>query len=177
MTAEPVVLIQPGYENSGPEHWQSLWEQANPDFVRVEQADWDAPLLDDWVRTLHETVRAQTGPVVIVAHSLGCATVAHWVARHGVVIQGVLLVAPVDVDNAGLDAIATFAPVPLAPLPFPSIVVASTDDPWTSAERARHFADAWGSDFIDAGPLGHLNSASGIGDWPAGRRILKGLTN
>ena len=90
---------------------------------------------------------------------------------------GALLVAPVDIDNAGLDAIATFASVPLAPLPFPSIVVASTDDPWATLERARRLADTWGSDFVDAGPLGHLNSASGVGDWPAGREILKGLTS
>jgi predicted alpha/beta hydrolase family esterase len=170
------VVTVPGYENSGPEHWQSLWEAANPSFVRVEQADWFAPRREAWVKTLDATVAAQPGPVVLVAHSLGCATVAHWAAtRPEVPVRAALLVAPADVDNAGIGELSTFAPMPLGRLPFPSIVVASSDDPWVTVERSRLFADAWGARFVDAGAHGHLNSASGIGDWPVGFELLTEL--
>ncbi|GAA0682994.1 alpha/beta hydrolase [Kitasatospora atroaurantiaca] len=177
MTANPTILVLPGYENSGPEHWQSRWEQETPAFQRVEQADWDNPLVGDWVETLDKAVTDRPGPVVLVAHSLGCITVAHWAASHpGREVRGALLVAPADIDTADVPELVNFRPIPLQPLPFPSIVVASSDDPWCSPARSRLLADSWGSRFVDVGPYGHLNSASGLGSWPEGRALLAELT-
>ncbi|GAA1236326.1 alpha/beta hydrolase [Kitasatospora nipponensis] len=175
MTITPTVLLLPGYQNSGPQHWQSHWERLHPQYLRVEQADWDFPLVEDWVATLHKAVVAQPGPVVLVAHSLGCVTVAHWAARHGLPVHGALLVAPADIDTVEIDELTNFRPIPLEPLPFPSIVVASSDDPYASIERSRLLADRWGSRLVEAGAHGHLNSDSGMGDWPAGQELLREL--
>ncbi|MFD9129492.1 RBBP9/YdeN family alpha/beta hydrolase [Kitasatospora sp. NPDC059571] len=176
-TDQPLHLVLPGYQNSGPAHWQSRWEATGRDFRRVHQQDWDRPDLADWVAALDRAVAAAERPVVLVAHSLGCATVAHWAAggaRPGVL--GALLVAPPDLDAADVPELAGFRPVPLRPLPFPAVVVHGSDDPWCSAERAREFAAAWGAPAVDLGPYGHLNSESGLGDWPEGRRLLAELT-
>ncbi|MFF3286114.1 RBBP9/YdeN family alpha/beta hydrolase [Streptomyces sp. NPDC003023] len=182
MTVQPIFLVLPGYQGSGPEHWQSRWEAADPAFRRVEQADWDHPVLDDWLETLDRATAAQQGPVVLVAHSLGCVLVAHWAAERaerarqsGQAVIGALLVAPADIERAGVAELENFCPVPLKALPFPSIVVAASDDPWCTPERARHFADAWDARLVEAGPLGHINSDSGLGDWPAGRELLAQL--
>ncbi|WP_035796255.1 RBBP9/YdeN family alpha/beta hydrolase [Kitasatospora mediocidica] len=171
------VLVLPGYQGSGPEHWQSQWEREHPAYLRVEQADWDAPQVDEWVATLHRAVLAQPGPVVLVAHSLGCITVAHWAARHGLPVAGALLVAPADIDNAVDPGLRTFQPIPLRSLPFPSIVVASSDDPWASIERSRRFAENWGARLVELGPHGHINSDSKMGSWPQGQELLAELVS
>ncbi len=115
---------------------------------------------------------------MLVAHSLGCALVAHAAARpEGARIAAALLVAPADVDSPAHTPEETrdFAPLPRRPLPFPATVVASADDPYVALPRARAFAAAWGAAFVDAGARGHLNAASGLGDWPEGRRHLAAL--
>ncbi len=171
------VLIVPGYTNSGPEHWQTLWERARPCFRRVEQVDWDHPVKSSWIDALDRAVTAESGPVCLVAHSLGCATVAHWAAeRPHAWVRAALLVAPADVDREDFpSAVVGFRPMPLIPLPFPSVVVASSDDPYVSLERARGFAERWGSRLIEAGAKGHINTAAGFGPWPEGERILAQL--
>jgi predicted alpha/beta hydrolase family esterase len=170
------ILTIPGLWNSGPEHWQTLWEAADSTFRRVQQADWETPRCADWVTNLDAAV-ADTGPeVILVAHSLGCATVAHWNRTSRRSIRGALLVAPSDVEAPLYPEGTTgFAPMPLEPLRFPSIVVNSPDDPWISSERARQLAAAWGSRFVEIAPAGHINSASGLGNWPEGRRLLTEL--
>ncbi|MCC9308221.1 alpha/beta hydrolase [Kitasatospora sp. RB6PN24] len=173
MSAQPRFLVLPGYEGSGPQHWQSHWEAADPAFQRVEQADWDHPRLGEWVDVLDAAVAAQEQPVVLVAHSLGCILVAHWAARRaGAAVAGAFLVAPADIEGAGVAELAGFCPIPLKPLPFPALVVASSDDPWCSLDRSRRFADAWGARLVVAGAHGHLNSASELGDWEYGRELL-----
>jgi predicted alpha/beta hydrolase family esterase len=168
------VLVLPGYADSGPDHWQTLWEHRHG-YVRVAQADWLAPECAAWVATLEQAVRSASAPVVLVAHSLGCILVAHW-ARQGSVeqVRGALLVAPPDVDEAQfmLPEVASFAPVPLVPLPFRSIVVASTTDPYVDAGRAGQMAEAWGARLVDIGDAGHVNAESNLGEWPAGHRLL-----
>ena len=172
---KPTVLMVPGLGGSGPKHWQSRWEAEQPTWRRVKQADWDRPRRADWVQTLDEAVRSAGVPVVIAAHSLGCVTVAHWGHQDGRV-QGALLVAPTDVEaSSSPTGPEGFAPIPLARLAFPSIVVASSDDPYVSLSRARFFADAWGSAFVEVGSLGHLNEQSGIGSWVKGRTLLSSL--
>jgi predicted alpha/beta hydrolase family esterase len=176
MTAQPNYLVLPGYLGSGPEHWQTRWEAADPAFRRVEQADWDRPRLSDWLDALDEAVAAEPGPVVLVGHSLGCVLTAHWAAaRPASAVAGAFLVAPADIERAGVPELENFCPVPLQRLPFPSIVVASTDDPWCTPERTRLFADAWGARLEFTGAHGHLNSDSGLGDWPFGRKLLAEL--
>ncbi len=175
----PSVLIVPGLGNSGPEHWQTLWEAANPAFARVVQRDWDRPDRDEWVATLDRHVAQQSAPPILVAHSLACALVAHWAARHERPIHGALLVSPSDVDSPAHTPpeVRSFSPMPLRQLPWPSIVVASADDPFVDPARAAFFANAWGAQYVDAGSCGHINSASGLGDWPTGRNLLRRLAS
>jgi serine hydrolase len=169
------VLTVPGLWNSGPDHWQTLWEAEEPAWQRIHQADWETPLCDDWVSTIDGAVKATPGTVVLVAHSLGCTAVAHW-AEIGRPIRGALLVAPSDVEaEAYPEGPRAFAPMPLHRLGFPSIVVASSNDPYVSLERARLFADAWGSTFVNVGPCGHINASSGVGAWPEGRALVNQL--
>ena len=174
----PRVLILPGLYDSGPEHWQSHWEAEHAGFVRVRQRDWETPDRAEWVATLEAAIASSPEPAVLVAHSTSCCLVAHWAAAYPETsrVQGALLVAPSDVEAPSYPAGPTgFAPTPLAPLPFPSIVVASTDDVYVTVERAERFAAAWGSRFEVVGALGHLNSASGLGSWPAGFALLEEL--
>jgi hypothetical protein len=65
--------------------------------------------------------------------------------------------------------------MPLLRLPFPSIVVASTDDEYVTLDRAQQFARAWGSRLVNIGVAGHINSATGLGSWPLGRALLDEL--
>lgn len=178
MPAEPPrVLLVPGWENSGPQHWQSLWERADPHrFQRVQQRDWNTPDPDEWVRALDDAIAAEPAPVVLVAHSLGCIAVARWAARFTRPVAGALLVAPADVERADTpEPIRCFAPVPLQPLPFRSILVASSNDEYLSMDRAEHFARCWGSELVPLGVAGHINTASGFGPWPEGERLLETL--
>lgn len=172
-----VVLTVPGYTGSGPQHWQTLWEREHPEYRRVEQEDWDRPELDGWVETLDRSIRQQDGPVVLVGHSCGAVTVVHWAVRHraGPVVAA-LLVAPADADAPGaLEAVRVFAPMPTLRLPFPTSLVTSDDDPHLRLERARELARCWGSHLEIVPGGGHLNTASGHGPWPEGKRLLAEL--
>jgi prephenate dehydrogenase len=173
------VLVLPGWQNSGPRHWQTLWEQQNPIFLRVQQRDWEFPHREWWLERITAEVRQAPAPIVFAAHSLGCIALAHWckAAPHEVgKIKGALLVAPADVDSKDSPKqLKDFAPAPRDLLPFPSIVVASSNDPYLTPDRAREFARTWGSRFVDIGPAGHVNGESGLGDWPEGKRLLRHL--
>jgi predicted alpha/beta hydrolase family esterase len=170
------VLIIPGLYNSGPEHWQSHWERARGDCLRVEQRDWDTPTRADWVATLDAAVSTMRGPPVLVAHSTGCATVAHWAATAGARARGALLVAPSDPEAPSYPpGPVGFSPMPMAKLPFPTIVVASDDDEYVTPERAAAFAHAWGARLVRLGRAGHINSGSGLGSWLDGQRLLEEL--
>lgn len=169
------VLILPGCGGSGPEHWQSRWQTLEPAHRRVEMPDWDRPQLEVWVSRLAEAVEAAAAPPVIVAHSLGCLTVAHW-AKRGGVARGALLVAVPDPRGPVFpEAARSFEPFPLDPLAFPATVVASHDDPYASFEFAARCARSWRAALIDAGSCGHINADSGLGDWPEGRAQLAKL--
>ncbi len=181
-TAAPVpaarVLVLPGWHGSGPHHWQSRWERLHG-YQRVEQHDWERPLRGDWTARLEEVVLDAGGPVVLVAHSLGCILLAWWAAHSANArrVRGALLVAPADVEQAGLRAqLPGWTPIAVhQPLPFPAVLVASHDDPYCSLARARTLAGAWGARLVDAGARGHLNDQSGLGDWPEGHALLAPL--
>jgi uncharacterized protein len=174
------ALILPGLSSSGPEHWQTLWEQRDPSLRRVEQAEWETPRCADWVTRLDDAIASAEEPVVLVAHSSSCALVAHWArdasSENLARVRGALLVAPSDPEGPNFPRGPTgFAPMPLEQLPFPSIVVASRDDRYVTMERAREYAAAWGSELVDLGDAGHINAASGLGAWPTGYGLLQRL--
>ncbi|HTI87103.1 MAG TPA: alpha/beta hydrolase [Alphaproteobacteria bacterium] len=171
------LLIVPGLGGSGPSHWQSVWESELPDATRVEQADWDQPHRDAWIAAVRQAIAAKPGSVV-VAHSLGCILLAHLLAEHPETpVAAALLVAPADVERLtpAPECVRRFAPVPTNRLPFPSIVVASGNDPFASFARAESLAAAWGAELIDVGNAGHINVEAGFGPWAAGRAILDHL--
>jgi hypothetical protein len=173
------ILLLPGWQNSGPDHWQSLWQAAHG-YQRVEQHDWLLPLRGDWIARLEDVLLQQPVPVVLVAHSLGCLLVAAWAAhsRNTHLVKAALLVAPGDAEREEMrPLLASWAPIPLQKLPFKSTLVGSRNDPYCSFERAAAFANAWGAHFIDAGAQGHLNAESGLCDWPQGQALLENLVN
>ena len=176
------VLVLPGWHNSGPSHWQSRWEALYGD-TRVEQSDWLRPLRGDWMMRLEEAIgeleaREESPQVALVAHSLGCQLVAAWAAhsRKTARVRAALLVAPPDVEREELQgALHSFTPIVRERLPFPALAVISSDDAYCGPARARTMAEDWGTPLLDLGPRGHLNSESGLGDWPEGRRLLADL--
>ncbi len=169
------VLILPGLGGSGPEHWQSRWEALEPSYRRVVMPDWDRPQLRTWIARLSHEVEAMSELPVIVAHSLGCLAVAHW-ARGGGRARAALLVAVPDPEAAAFPEVAaSFAPAPREPIGFPTLMVASHDDPYASFGFAERCAGAWHCTLTDVGRAGHVNAESGLGDWPEGRRLLDRL--
>ena len=169
----PRLVIVPGWQGSGPGHWQSLWAEQVPGAVRVEQDDWLFPARAAWVGALSRLILAQDGPVVLAAHSLGCITATHLPAEAAARVAGALLVAPADPERRG--ALTDFAPVPADKLPYRSILVASSNDPFCPVRLAGAYARAWGSEFVRVPDAGHLNVASGHGDWPQGLALLQSL--
>lgn len=170
------ALILPGIGNSDPDHWQSLWEKANPSFVRVQQRDWDRPVCDEWLEALEKSAAQFGVGAVLIAHSLACLLVAHWAARTRLEVKGALLVAPPNPDGPNFPKEATgFSPLPLKPFPFPSIVVASSNDPYGTLDFAKAAASAWGSRFVSVGAAGHINSDSGLGEWRDGFALFQQL--
>jgi predicted alpha/beta hydrolase family esterase len=167
------LVIVPGWKGSGPGHWQSLWAERLPGAVRVEQADWLFPSRAAWVGALSELIRSEPGPVVLAAHSLGCITAAHLPPDVAAQVQGALLVAPADPERRG--ALTDFAPVPFQRLPYRSILVASSHDPYCPIRLAGAYARAWGSEFVRVPDAGHLNVESGHGEWPLGLALLQSL--
>jgi predicted alpha/beta hydrolase family esterase len=169
------VLVVPGIGNSGPTHWQSVWQTTQPHWHRLQVDDWDRVDCDDWVSAIERQMALLGKEAVIVAHSLGCLAVVHWAARHAPRIRGALLVAVPDPAASAfpITAASGFSPLPRERLPFPTTVVASANDPYGTVDHARTCAAAWGSELAEVGARGHINSASGLGDWPEGYRLLE----
>ena len=167
------IIIVPGWRDSGPGHWQSLWAQRYAHTVRVRQDNWLTPARAPWVETLGRTILAQSGPVVVVAHSLGCITTLHLPPEVDARISGALLVAPADPERRAV--LADFAPVPSRKLPYRSILVASNNDPFCPIRLAGAYARNWGSEFVRVPDAGHINVESGHGEWPLGVALLQSL--
>jgi predicted alpha/beta hydrolase family esterase len=176
MTFQSTILIIPGLGNSGPQHWQSIWENKF-NFTRVEQKEWDTPFCSDWIEAINNEVKKHDpANVILVGHSLACSTIAYWALKFDIKIKGALLVGPSDTEADTYPQGTTgFKPVPLFNLPFKSIVVASTNDFYVKFDRAEHFAESWGSELINIGDAGHINVSSGFGEWNEGLEILKKL--
>ena len=176
----PKVLVLPGWQGSGPGHWQTRWVQSHG-YTVVEQDDWLHPRRGDWLARLDEVLIDTAGngaDIVLAAHSLGCIQVAAWaaVSRHTARIRGALLVAPGDVERSDLrEQIPGWAPIARQCLPFAATLVGSRNDPYCSHERARGLASDWGARWVDLGDAGHINADSGLGDWPDGQALLQEL--
>lgn len=169
-------LIVPGWQGSPDDHWQSHWQRSLPNSARVEQDDWLTPRCEDWVAALDRAVNASADPVILIAHSLGCVTVAHWSADASLVslrkVRGALLVAPADVERPACSpALRNFAPIPKHLLPFPSQVWART----TTLPPAPHGPCNWpatGGRSGHSGGAGHINVKSGHQRWEQGFAYL-----
>jgi predicted alpha/beta hydrolase family esterase len=171
------ILIVPGLNSSGPGHWQTLWEEKYG-CERVEQRDWANPDFAEWVGTLNAAVTAKAECTVIVAHSLGCLTVAHWAYAYPEMISQIrcaLMVAPPDVESLFHipEALSRFATHNV--IPFPSVLVGSENDHYMTLDSARKLAGYWNSRFVNAGFVGHINLDSGHGPWPQGETLLTDL--
>ncbi|MBP0618617.1 RBBP9/YdeN family alpha/beta hydrolase [Cupriavidus consociatus] len=165
------VLTLPGLHGSGPGHWQSRWEQRFPDWQRVEQHDWSRPSLPLWAERVSEGVmraqRVASRGALLVAHSFGCLAALRQASLDPAGIAGALLVAPADPDKFGVASL-----LPTYRLPFPTILVASRNDPWMPQRTAFSWGTLWGSELVDAGNLAHINADSGLGDWADGLALL-----
>lgn len=168
------VVIVPGIGDSGPGHWQTHWQRRDARMLRLQPGSFAQPQLHDWLRALDRCVQQCATPPLLVAHSLGCLLVAHWAVRAERAPRGAFLVAVPDPDSAVFPHAhaASFVPVPAALLPCPSLIVASSDDPYATPSYSRRCASAWGSGLVELGRLGHLNAASGLGEWPGGAQLL-----
>jgi hypothetical protein len=179
------TLIVPGFQGSGPAHWQSWIEAQLPGARRVADIDWERPILARWANAVRDAIDRSPGPVWVVAHSFGCLASVVAAADRPDRVAGLMLVAPADPDRftpTGLrdatdhhdrDSLAQW--IPRHALPAPSLVVASTNDPWVRLSSAAYWADCWGSQLVDIGPAGHINVDSGHGPWPQGLALLQRL--
>jgi predicted alpha/beta hydrolase family esterase len=168
------MLLLPGWQSSGPDHWQSRWESVHG-CERVQQADWDWPRRGDWMARLDEVVQSDPRPTVLIAHSLGCQLVASWAAHsmHAARVDAALLVAPPDTERDDMPPnLFSWRPITREPMPFANLVVTSDDDPFCTSTRAEQMANDWGATCCPVGSLGHLNGDSGLGDWPQGWALL-----
>jgi len=168
-----------GYGSSGPNHWQNRWEAADPIFVRVPMPDWKTAAYDTGCKMLDKVIAAAGKErVVLAAHSLGSLVTVFWAMRYASAAQlskvaGALLVAVPNPEKLFFANEAHgFADIPMAPLPFPTITVASTNDPFAEIEFVQRCANAWASRFVEIGPCGHIDEQSGLGAWEAGRELL-----
>lgn len=173
MSAQAPIIIVPGWRDSGPGHWQSLWADRLPHAHRVVQDDWITPTRASWVTALERIILSFDEPVVIAAHSLGCIAAMHLPGVAVERIRGALLVAPADPERRAV--LNDFAPVPYGRLPYRSVLVASSNDPYCPVRLAGAYARAWGSEFVRLQEAGHINIESGHGEWPLGLALLHSL--
>lgn len=173
----PHYFIVPGLGGSGQNHWQSYFERELQNCIRIVQDEWDSPNCEDWLVRIDEVLKSYDyGRVILIGHSLGCATICNWAAKTNSVIRGAFLVAPSDIDDPIYDFPASgFSPMPKSKLNFPSIIVTSDDDKWVSIERAQEFSQNWSSQLLIIKNSGHINTDSGFGDWPEGLKLLERL--
>ena len=164
------TLIVPGLNSSGSAHWQTWFEHQLPDTVRVIQADWKRANLPEWSSRVRRNIFRNPGPILIAAHSFGVLAAVQAAEDYRERIVGALLVAPADPDKFGVDHA-----LPQGPLGFPATIVASSNDPWLSIDRALELSRRWRANFIDVGDAGHINAESGYGPWPAGLSLLNQL--
>jgi uncharacterized protein len=167
------ILILPGRNNSGPLHWQTLWQARMADASRIEVANWADPDLDDWLASLDRAVERCRTPPILIAHSMGCLLSACWSHRRhpALSIAGMFLVAPPNFKRDGFPS-PSFARIPELPLPYPALVIASTNDPYCQIEVAAGLARSWEAGFVSVGPRDHISTEPSNRDWEEGWHLL-----
>jgi len=174
------TVIVPGLRGDVADHWQTRLAAKLPHSVLVASFDRPKHDLAGRVADLHQVISTAERPVTLVAHSAGVLTTVHWAQQHDLPIRGALLATPPDLTRplpAIYPSLGEFAangwlPIPLHRLPFPSILAASTNDALADVDNVRALATAWGSKFIDIGPVAHLNPTSGYGEWLGAEALL-----
>jgi predicted alpha/beta hydrolase family esterase len=161
------TLIVPGLNGSGPDHWQSWWQALDQKAIRVVQQDWATPDLMQWSAQVADQLQKATAPIWIVAHSFGCLAAVVAATRNPDAVAGAFLVAPADPQKFDVEPL-----IPANALPFPSLLVASSNDPWLRLMTAALWAQHWGSRLINIGAAGHINVDSGFGPWVEGRMLF-----
>lgn len=179
------ILIVPGMHDSGPDHWQTWLQHELPQTRRVTGIDWEKPILACWAEAVRDEIDRCVGPVWLVAHSFGCLAAAVASVDRTEKVAGAMFVAPADprdfsplgrLEGEAADAAGSLDElIPKAPLAFPSIVVASSDDPWVRLTSTAYWSTNWGSTLISIGGAGHINAESGFGPWPRGRALLAAM--
>lgn len=172
----PEFLFLAGYGNSTGNHWQAKWFNAFLGNIWVEQ-HWESPKRDEWVNAIDSALATISSPVVVISHSLGGLAFVEFANQYPERVQqkirGALLVAVPDADADSFPAaICGFSSTPTQRIAIPTLMVASSDDPYCSLERSNHFANVWGSRLVNVGAKGHINSQAGFGDWPEGEQHL-----
>ncbi len=178
-TKDADILIVPGYKGAPEDHWQTRWENKLSAASRVAMGDWQKPVFEDWKANLIEAVAKTSKPVVLVGHSIGSQVIVQAAREFTKPVAGAFLVAPPDVANPSIRPrhLLTFGPTPTDPLPFPSVTIASRNDPFCAYDVAEEMAADWGSLFMDAGESGHINGESGHGPWPEGLMVFSKFMN
>jgi hypothetical protein len=179
----PTILMVPGLRDHVEEHWQTILQKKLPNARSVPPLEHDKLSRAARVAALEQALSQIDGPVILVAHSAGVMITAHWAQQHQAPIIGALLAAPADLElplppgYPGMDALREngWLPIPRTPLPFPSIVAASTNDPLGNIDRVTQLAQDWGSRLINIGAAGHLNPAAGFGEWPQAEELIREL--
>ena len=168
----------PGLHNSDENHWQTHFEISMPnEFIRIQQENWDEPDCNTWIDKIEKVLKEKNhSNLILIGHSIGCMAIVMWFEKFGHRIKGALLVAPSDSEKEDYPSyIKGFVPIPKTKLPFPSIVVGSTNDHVTTNKRTQEFANNWGSKFVLLDNAGHIETKSGFGDWPLGFELLNEL--
>jgi len=174
------VLIVPGLREHVAEHWQTLLEARLAKVRSVPPLETDKLDCAVRVRAIQHELEQIDGPVILVAHSAGVLMVAHWAALHSRPIKGALLAAPPDLDATWPQGYPSseslrshgWYPLPEGPLPFPSLVIGSTNDHLASLEAVTRMARGWGAELRNLGAVGHLNPAAGFGHWPEAEAFI-----
>lgn len=164
-------ITLPGIGGSGDQHWQTLWEKNETSFNRMTVEDWDRPSLREWLDAVDAVVSDTAVRPILVAHSLSCLLAAEYVARTSSKVAGAFLVAPPDPTSKPFpkQAAAEFVSAGHQPLECPSVILASTNDPYGTLDYAKQRTSEWCGELVDLGPCGHVND---LGEWKEGRRLL-----
>lgn len=175
--SEVDILLLPDLDGAAPGHWLRRWAERFGNGRLVEHQHAGRPQRTEWLKAIENEIMMATRPVVLVAHGLAVSAVAHVAQRLvDTKVRGALLVAPPDHEQGDLPpAFREFGNVPRDPLPFPSMLVASTDDRGCSIDSAVDLATAWGSELHLARNAGHIDLQSGHGPWPEGLLIFTRL--
>ena len=169
------TVIVPGVGGSEHDHWQSWLQRQLKSCSRVQQQDWNKPVLHEWIEQFIKTVQAIQEPIQIVAHSFGCLTTVAALAQHPELnqkIKNLVLVAPANPARFGDAGFARDSQNDYQQyfhqlkLQVPTQMIISENDPWLNFQDALQLAKAWKIRPKNLGQVGHINVASGFGPFP-----------